>query len=677
MLHRIIMLASCFFLIPLGCRDLVALAQTSPTPPFSGFPELFELHEARSPANLQVDEMDDETGYDVLHYNLEIRFDPADQSVNGRVDMLLTCTAASLAQVAMQLHYNMVVDCVLVDDIETTFDLTWLDNLTVDLPQTLSVGDTAEVILYYHGSPIGGSLGALFWDDHAGGIPIIASLSEPEGARTWWPCKDIPSDKATARMVWTVPDNLFATSNGLLQGSSDPEPGWKSFEWVENYPITTYLIAVTATNFAHFRNWYVTATGDSMPLDNYVYPEDSLNATVDFADLADVIAYFASVFGEYPFLEEKYGHAEFPWGVGAMEHQTLTSYGNGGITGDNTYHWMMVHELSHQWWGDLVTCETWMDIWLNEGFATYCDALWIDFDEGHPAFQDRMEAFRQAYFYWDSSVEGRFPIYDPDYMWGGTVYEKGAWILHMIRYVIGEENFWNFWLEYRDRFSFEAVTDAELQQTLEDVSGMDFQWFFDEWIYLAGYPEYEWGWNWETVSPESSQVDVSVVQVQDLIQQTPIFNMPIEMGVTTTNGYELHVVQNNQSEQNFSFLVSGIPLDVDFDPNIWILKTAQQVPFASAWPETSAEPVVCTLLELLQNPANPTAQIRLVLPIAQQATLTVYNSLGQRIAILAQGSQPAGETNFTWNGAAQASGMYLVRLETEKEVKIAKLVLMK
>jgi aminopeptidase N len=451
----------------------------------------------------------------------------------------------------------MNVDNIMVDGVAAAYTHTFEDNLTVTLPLPLSLGETAEITVAYNGYPIAGSMGALSWDSHLG-VPIISSLSEPEGARTWWPCKDVPSDKADpVRMVWTVPDNLFATGNGLLQSTTTPEPGWKSYEWVENYPITTYLVAVTATNFAHWRDWYVTTGNDSLPLDHYIYPEDSLYSTIEFADLPEVMTFFATIYEEYPFMEEKYGHAEFPWG-GAMEHQTMTSYGENLINGSGYYHYIMVHELAHMWWGDLVTCGTWMDLWLNEGFATYSDALWIEFDEGAQAFLNRMGSFKSTYFYYDN--QNRFPIYDPEYLWGGTVYQKGAWILHMLRNVLGEEDFWAFYPEWRNRYGFGSPLTADLQQTLEDVSGMDLDWYFDEWVYMAGYPEYEWGWEFELLGLDSSSIDLSIHQVQELINQTPIFSMPIEIEVTTTTGTEMIVVDNNQQYQYFSFNVGGIPM---------------------------------------------------------------------------------------------------------------------
>ncbi len=558
------------------CAGLAA-AGPGDVPPEFDYRQL-QLWESHKPIIYGVDETDDSTGYDVLHYNVEIQFFPANHSVIGHVDMLLAVTGSSLSYCNLNLRNNMIVDSVKVDGVSAVRSFVGLDGLRITLPTTLYLGDSATVSLWYHGYPLTGSMAALSWGTHLGTY-IISSLSEPDGARTWWPCKDVPWDKANgARMVWTVPSNLYATANGLLQSITTAQTGWKSYEWVEDYPITTYLIAVTATNFAHFRNWYVSASGDSLPLDHYVYPEDSLDATLDFADLAEVITYFASVFGEYPFMAEKYGHVEFPWG-GGMEHQTLTSLGSSLINGMGTYHWIIVHELSHQWWGDMVTCETWMDIWLNEGTATYCDALWTYFDQGWTAGQNRMASFRSQYFSAEAGWEGRFPIYNPDDMWGATVYQKGAWIEHMLHYIVGEDNFWNFWPEYRMRFAMDNATTAEFQQTWEDVSGMDLDWFFWEWVYMAGYPEYQWGWQTQNLG-DSTRVNLSIHQVQDLVNQTPIFNMPIQIKIVRPTGNQIVVVQDSLAEQNFTFMVSGGVTDVLFDPDVWILKTDQEVPFA-------------------------------------------------------------------------------------------------
>jgi aminopeptidase N len=627
-----------------------------------------------------LDERDDSTGYDVARYNIEIQFFPADSSITGKVDMRFGVTAASLTAVDLNLFYNMVIDSAKINGAPVTHQFVGDDGLRLNLQPPLIQGDSCTASLWYHGRPILSNMGALFWEYHSGNVPIIFSLSEPEGARTWWPCKDVPWDKATSRVVWTVPENLLATSNGLLQSVTIPQPGWKSYEWVENYPITTYLICITATNFTHLRGWYVSAN-DSLPLDNYVYPEDSANALISFEYLPQMIGYYASLFGEYPFIAEKYGHAAFPWS-GAMEHQTLTSYYEGAINGQHNWDWMMAHELSHQWWGDLVTCGTWADIWLNEGFATYCDALWAYHTGGQEAFQQRMEGFRWDYMFspYGEQYEGRFPIYNPVNMWGTTVYQKGAWILHMLRWVMGEAAFWNFWPVYRQTYAPGNVpgnvVTAQMQQTASQVAGQDLGWFFDEWIYLAGYPEYHWGWQTQPQS-DSTLVLLSIQQVQTTQFQTPeVFNMPVPIQIVRAADTLAWVVQNNQRWQAFSTTVSGSVLEVNFDPDNRILKTATEGPYQGVAPSLW-QPHTPLVLKLGPNPANPSTVASFELRVASHAQLTVWNTAGKLVTILFDGSMAAGNHRIGFDGSGLASGMYLVRLQTEKEQAVEKLVILK
>jgi aminopeptidase N len=642
--------------------------------------ELFQAREARGPTRFASLDFTDDSGYDALHYDIAIRFDPATEFVSGQVDLLFVCTDATLIELVLHLRDNMVVDSLFVNGDSAGYAHLSLDELSVQLPQALNSDDTAEVTIHYHGYPIGGNMEALSWDSHQG-TDIIWSLSQQEGARTWWPCKDVPYDKATARTVWTVPDNLYAAGNGLLVSVlTTTEQGWTSYEWLETYPISPYLISVTATNFAYWQDWYVTAANDSLPLYHYVYPEDSANSRADFVDLPDMIAYFASIYGEYPFIAEKYGHAEFPFG-GAMEHQTLTSLGATWITGNHTSNWIIAHELAHQWWGDLVTCATWMDIWLNEGFATYSDALWQGHDLGSQAFSDRMEAFRQTYFWWDENA-GRFPIYDPEFAWGGTVYQKGAWILHMLRWVIGEEAFFDFLLEWRDRYAYDAATTTDLQETLQDISGMDLSWFFDEWVYLAGYPQYEWGWQATQIGENTSRVHVSITQVQADTAQTPlVFTMPIQFGVTT-QGYALHTVTNDQREQLFDFTVAGIPTQVTFDPDNWLLKTAVETGYSGP-PVPGVLPGDYALGKNYPNPFNAMTTIPLELPERSHVKADLFDLTARKISTFFNSTKEAGWTKLRYNASGLSSGIYFYRITAEglerggKFTDVGKMVLLK
>jgi aminopeptidase N len=243
------------------------------------------------------------------------------------------------------------------------------DIIRVFLNGTYNNHEPFNVTVYYHGHPLEGGLQSFDWSSHGSpSVPVISTLSEPYFAQAWWPCKDLPRDKAdSADINITVRSDLIVASNGLLREVVN-HGTTKTYKWHEKYPITTYLIMLAATNYTIFSNWYHPIAGpDSMEVRYYVYPEYLSNAQALYPVTPSMIQFLANTFGEYPFVEEKYGMAHFTWG-GAMEHQTCTS-----ILYSWYSQWVILHELSHQWWGDYITCHNWHHIWLNEGFASYCE----------------------------------------------------------------------------------------------------------------------------------------------------------------------------------------------------------------------------------------------------------------------------------------------------------------
>jgi aminopeptidase N len=446
------------------------------------------------------------------------------------------------------------------------------DELLVHLDSAISEGDTFQVAVHYHGLPITGFVGlGLFISP-----TITYSIGAPDGSYRWYPCYDHPSDKATADLNITVPAGYFVASNGTLVGSKlDEKTSKATYQWSETYPISTYLICVTISQFTTFSMWYYTDQ-DTMEIPIWVSPSDSADAVVDFANIPDQIACFADLFGPYPFIEEKYSMATFNWG-GAMEHQTCVSWGF-PITGNQDWEHVVAHELAHMWWGDWVTYDDFADVWLNEGFATYCEALWWEYQFGEPGLQTYMEDMQDYYINWEKTYGNRFPIYDPppNYIYSPTEYEKGGCVLHMLRFVVDDSVFFEILRTYGTTYAYANAVTADYQAICETVSGQDLDWFFDQWIYDQGWPEYELQWAYYSQGAKGYELYLAVDQVQE---NAPIYDMPVELGIITASGTILDTVTIDQAEEHYWITLAEEPLGLELDPNHWMLCEEQITTF--------------------------------------------------------------------------------------------------
>jgi len=500
--------------------------------------------------------------FDVLHYGFDWTFDYHASWIQGKARILIESTVPKLERVNLHLADSMMVTGIQQNNQDLVYSHA-NGQLDISLPEILASGDRIEFAVSYRGSPQTG----LYFSQH-NNQPIIWSLVEPSLAREWFPCYDHPSDKASADFRITVPPNLVAASNGTLKGTVVNADTTVTYVWEESYPIATYLISVAISNYQILSDQYVT-DNHIMDVTHYVYPEHAQAAQTDFAVTVPQIAFFSQAFGEYPFLKEKYGMAEIPGGT-AMEHQTCTSYPVRAVTGDNTYDWLIAHELAHQWWGDLVTPEDWADIWLNEGFATYSDALWHEHVYGFPGLKQRMEAFRERYF---SHTGQEHPIYDPPlgHLFCATEYQKGAWVLHMLRFVVGDTNFDAILRRYAQDFAYANVDTSDFQNVCEEVYGGSLEWFFSQWIYGSGYPAYQFGW----AHSGPNRIKVVVSQLQ---QDFPLFDMPLELEILLPSGPVRKMIWVSEKEQEFEFSFQEEPQGVVLDPDTWILGRIDSVP---------------------------------------------------------------------------------------------------
>ena len=509
--------------------------------------------------------------YDVKYYRLELTIDHIGKILYGRVGVSGSAAVTTLDSVMVNLLDNMTIDSIY----NQTGNLAYIhqnDHITVYLDKPYAQDELFFFTTVYHGTPVVGNSFAGFRFSSRSGLPLITTLSEPFGARSWWPCNDITRDKADSVDIFvTVDTSLVVSSNGLIVSDVDNGDGTHTTHWNSRYPIAPYLVSLGIHPYAVWHDYYVYGPTDSMPIDFYVYPDqDQYSRSFFDGIIAHMIGVLSKPFGQYPFIEEKYGCTHFDWN-GAMEHQTNTST----IASAFGYSQPIIsHELGHQWWGDLVTCADWHHIWLNEGFATYAEALYFEADSGSVYYHAYMNGF-------DYGGGGSIYIQDTTDLWnifGARVYDKGGWVLHMLRHVVGDSLFFDALTEYRRQYGWSYASTEDFQAVVETISGLDLDYFFQEWIYGTFRPEYRYSYLWEPNPGGGWKIYLFLRQVQTT--EPTFFTMPIDAGIVTPDGEESRTVFNDRQGQGFVLYTETQPLGVQLDPDRWISRLAVQEPYS-------------------------------------------------------------------------------------------------
>ncbi len=606
---------------------------------------------------------------DITYYKLNLNVSYSPQFISGTVTVKFKVAPEQLTSFFLDIVNQLQVNSVKLNSTNLSFSQpTGSDQLIITLDRTYLKNETVSIDISYQGVPGSGGFGSFEFSSH-NGQPIIWTLSEPYGAKDWWPSKDTPADKADSSDVWiTAASNFVSVSNGVLTDVLDNGNGTKTYKWHNSYPIAGYLISLAMTNYALHQNMFDYAPGKSMPVNHYLYPEDLAKYQSLFDKTVNMLKIFSDKYGLYPFIREKYGHAEFGWS-GGMEHQTCTSIGLGGI--DES---IIAHELAHQWFGDKVTCKDWQDIWLNEGFATYSEAIYDEAQYGHQNFLDDVIADMKnakaaqgsVYVQNISDVNQIFDYY--------RSYAKGAVVLHMLRGVVGDSTFFRILRQYLDEpgLAYNVATTDDFERVAERASGADLKYFFDEWIYGQGYPKYNVNWSAQHTDGDNYKI---LLQLSQSANTTPkFFIMPIQIRITTTLGVYTDTILNDQQSQNFELAALGQPTMVEFDPDNWILKD-----FKLTTDYASIKPFEFALSQNYPNPFNPSTIINYQTPNTGKVTLKIYDVMGRNVATLIDGIQPAGNHTeiFDAHKYGLASGIYFYELQFGKSYEVKKMLLVK
>jgi aminopeptidase N len=613
--------------------------------------------------------------FNIVHYKLEFdlynnfltpfpRSFVASEIVTFRVDTALS-----------SIHLDAVNTSLDIDSVGlSAVSFTHTNNvLNIQLDNTYQPDDTVSVKIFYNHLNV-------FDQAFFAGSGFVFTTNAPEGARKWFPCIDHPSDKATFELRAKMPSTVKFGSNGRL-ADSIMIADTIYHHWISRDPIATYLMTLSGKvnynlDIIHWQNPF--SPGDSIPVRFYWNTgESQFNLNNIKTKIIPMMTHFSNLFGEYPF--EKNGFAtlsgQFPWG--GMEDQTLIHLCPNCWNED-----LVAHEFGHQWFGDLISPATWSDVWLNEGFATYCEALWLEYTNGFPAYKQEINGHANTYL---SSNPG-WPIYNPS--WSeitpgintlynyAITYVKGSCVLHMLRYVVGDSLFFQLMHSYASDpvYKYDVVNTAIFNEKVNAVTGEDYDWFFDQWVYSPNHPVYQNNYSISGSGP-TWQIDLTVSQTQ---QNTVLFKMPIEIKIEFIDATDttFTIMTNAVASQTYNFQLNKEPIELIFDPGRDIvLKVASTV--VVSMDENEIIPEEFSMGQNYPNPFNPTTNIEFRIADFGFVILKVYDVLGNEVAMLVNEEKPPGIYTVEFNASSLSSGTYFYKLTAGKFSDTKKLIILK
>jgi aminopeptidase N len=621
--------------------------------------------------------------YDVIKYTLNLDIYNCFKTAGNKAFTGVETIDFKVDSTLNSINLNAIYSTIVIDSVRLSsgtilnFNHSNSTNiLAITLDRTYNPNESVSIKIYYRHNNVSGNG---FYSNTSG---FVYTDCEPEGARYWFPCWDKPSDKALTDIMLKVPSNVNIGSNGRLADSTKSADTIR-YHWISRDPVSTYLVVLTGkTGYNVDIIWWhkLSNPSDSVPIRLYYSSGENITPTKNA--MIDMTNYYSQVFCEHPF--EKNGFASVSSYGGGMENQTLTTISPSwsSVSG------LISHEYAHQWFGDMITCGTWADIWLNEGFATYCEALYDEHIGGYSAYKANVNSSASLYL----SNNPGWAMYNPSWInstpSNGTLFNtaitycKGACVLHMLRYMIGDSLFFASLKAYAsDTTNFKyknAVTD-DFTTKISSVAGQDLSWFINQWVKEPNHPVYQNKYGITSLGGGSWRLNFLAKQTQT---NSVFHKMPIVIKVSFSSGSDSLIrVMNDVNEQLFTFTFNRQPTTVAFDPNNDILlKTATTTIGINNI--SSVVPDKFDMYQNYPNPFNPTTKIRFQIKDAGFVNLKIYDILGKEVATLINEKLQAGtyEIPFAINQLSNnqtSSGVYFYKIETGNFAKTMKMVLLK
>jgi aminopeptidase N len=593
--------------------------------------------------------------YDVIYQRLEMDINMDQRWITGKVTTVFKPLKPAFNLLQFDLEDYLTVDSVVSKNKKLSF--THLNkSITIQLQNSVNIGSMDSVSIYYQGNPAkDNTYHSFVFDMHhsADPVPIAWTLSEPYGAKGWWPCKESLSDKIDSLdVVVKVKKGNKAASNGVLIVEKSINDSQDLYHWRHRYPIATYLVAIAVTNYVAYTDYVIYPGNDTLQILNYVYPESEMDARTKTPVTAKMIQFFDSLFGIYPFKKEKYGHAQWGWG-GGMEHQTMSFMGSFNFD-------LVAHELAHQWFGDWATCGSWQDLWLNEGFATYLNALCHENLISKKDFQNVMATSRSEVVATDNGSVFINDTANKSRLFSGRLtYNKGSFVLHMLRWKLGDKAFFEGVKNYitKPGVSYGFGTTDALKKELEKSSGQNLTEFFKDWYYGEGHPNYDITW-----SHVGNHISIR-------IRQTPshpsvsFFNIPLPFVIHGKTKDTAMIFDPLTKDNTFTADLDFIPQSVEFDPEVWILCKSTVL---------KVRPINSPEIQLFPVPVGNTLSI-----YAYRGNIelvSIYDITGRLVIDRDFKAEKIVKDSNELDVSQLSAGMYIVKISTEAGTAMQRII---